>query len=34
MIEAEWLERNMKAFDDYNKMVDEYGLYGDGRRPF
>jgi post-segregation antitoxin (ccd killing protein) len=28
------LEKNRKAFDDYNKMVNEHGLYGDDRRLF
>ena len=32
--ENEWLETNRKAFDDYNKMVGEYGLYSDARRLF
>ena len=30
----EWVESNQKAFDDYNKMILEYGLYSDGRRLF
>lgn len=33
-LEKEWLETNRKAFDDYNKMVSEHGLYGDDRRLF
>jgi post-segregation antitoxin (ccd killing protein) len=33
-LEKEWLEKNRKAFDDYNKMVSEHGLYGDDRRLF
>ena len=34
MMEEEWLEKNRKAFEDYNKIAGEYGLYGDGRRLF
>ena len=33
-LEKEWLETNRKAFEDYNKMVSEHGLYGDDRRLF
>jgi hypothetical protein len=33
-MEEELLEKNRKAFDDYNKMVNEHGLYGDDRRLF
>ena len=32
--EKEWVELNRKAFDDYNKMVNEQGLYSDERRLF
>lgn len=32
--EKEWVETNRKAFDDYNRMVSEHGLYGDDRRLF
>lgn len=32
--EKEWIETNRKAFDDYNRLVSEYGLYGDDRRLF
>jgi antitoxin CcdA len=32
--EKEWLETNRKAFDDYNRMVNEHGLFSDGRRLF
>lgn len=32
--EKEWLEKNRKAFDDYNRMVNEYGLFSDERRLF
>ena len=32
--EKEWVELNRKAFDDYNKMVNEHGLYSDERRLF
>lgn len=32
--EKEWVDKNKKAFIDYNKMVNEYGLYCDDRRLF
>ena len=32
--EKEWVEKNRKAFDDYNRMVNDYGLYSDERRLF
>lgn len=32
--EKEWLETNRKAFDDYNKMINEHGLYSYERRLF
>ena len=32
--EKEWLEANRKAFDDYNRMVNEQGLFSDDRRLF
>ena len=32
--ENEWVETNRKAFDDYNRLVNEYGLYSDERRLF
>jgi post-segregation antitoxin (ccd killing protein) len=33
-LEKEWLEANRKAFDDYNRMITEHGLFSDGRRLF
>lgn len=32
--EKEWMDANRKAFDDYNRMISEYGLYSDERRLF
>jgi len=32
--EKEWIDKNKKAFADYNRMVNEYGLYSDERRLF
>ena len=32
--EKQWVEKNRKAFDDYNRMVNEHGLYSDERRLF
>ena len=33
-MENDWVESNRKAFDDYNKMVSDQGLYSDDRRLF
>ncbi|MFZ4855457.1 MAG: type II toxin-antitoxin system CcdA family antitoxin [Desulfuromonadaceae bacterium] len=32
--EKEWIDKNKKAFDDYNRMINENGLYSDERRLF
>jgi|APCry1669189070_1035195.scaffolds.fasta_scaffold348835_1 antitoxin CcdA len=32
--EKEWIDKNKKAFVDYNRMINEHGLYSDGRRLF
>lgn len=32
--QREWLEENKKAFGDYNRLIEEHGLYSDGRRLF
>jgi len=33
-LENEWIESNRKAFNDYNRMVSEQGLFSDDRRLF
>lgn len=30
----DWIEENRKAFSDYNRLIEEHGLYGDSRRLF
>lgn len=30
----DWIEENRKAFSDYNRLIEEHGLYSDGRRLF
>lgn len=32
--QQEWIEENRKAFSDYNRLIEESGLYCDGRRLF
>lgn len=32
--QQEWIEENRKAFCDYNRLIEEHGLYSDGRRLF
>ena len=29
-----WIEENSKAFCDYNRLIEEHGLYCDGRKLF
>lgn len=30
----DWIEENRKAFSDYNRLIEEHGLYSDSRRLF
>lgn len=30
----DWIEENRKAFNDYNRLIEKHGLYGDSRRLF
>lgn len=32
--QRDWIEENRKAFSDYNKLIEEHGLYSDSRRLF
>ena len=29
-----WIEENKKAFSDYNRLIEEHGMFGDDRRLF
>jgi len=32
--QQEWIDENKKAFSDYNRIIEEFGLYADERRLF
>ncbi len=32
--QQDWKNENKKAFSDYNRVIEEHGLYADGRRLF